>query len=44
MSGDYRSKREVAYLLVPGVGRKVFDLGGNIEKGTNSLTCATVTV
>ncbi|KAG9314152.1 NAD(P)-binding protein [Chiua virens] len=32
MSGDYRSKKEVAYLTVPGVGRKVIDLGGNIEK------------
>ena len=33
MSGDYRSKKEVAYLLVPAVGRKVIDLGGNVEKG-----------
>lgn len=33
MSGDYRSKKEVAYLLVPSIGRKVFDLGGNLEKG-----------
>ncbi|KAG5636592.1 hypothetical protein H0H81_007532, partial [Sphagnurus paluster] len=33
MSGDYRSKKEVAYLLVPAIGRKVVDLGGNIEKG-----------
>jgi 3-hydroxyisobutyrate dehydrogenase-like beta-hydroxyacid dehydrogenase len=32
MSGDYRSKKEVAYLIVPGVGRKIIDLGGNIEK------------
>ncbi|KAI3622253.1 hypothetical protein WG66_015845 [Moniliophthora roreri] len=32
MSGDYRSKKEVAYLLVPAVGRKVFDLGENLEK------------
>ncbi|KAF8140492.1 NAD(P)-binding protein [Boletus edulis] len=32
MSGDYRSKKMVAYLTVPGVGRKVIDLGGNIEK------------
>ncbi|EMD42253.1 hypothetical protein CERSUDRAFT_110782 [Gelatoporia subvermispora B] len=32
MSGDYRSKKEVAYLLVPAVGRKVIDLGGNLEK------------
>lgn len=36
MSGDYRSKKEVAYLTVPGVGRKVIDLGGNIEKGASS--------
>jgi len=32
MSGDYRAKKEVAYFLVPGVVRKVMDLGGNIEK------------
>jgi len=32
MAGDYRSKKEVAYLLVPAVGRKVVDLGGNVEK------------
>ena len=33
MSGDYRAKKEVAHLLVPSVGRKVLDLGGNIIKG-----------
>lgn len=33
MSGDYRSKKEIAYLLVPAVGRKIIDLGGNLEKG-----------
>jgi len=32
MSGDYRSKKEVAYHLVPAIGRKVLDLGENIEK------------
>ncbi|RPD64627.1 NAD(P)-binding protein [Lentinus tigrinus ALCF2SS1-7] len=32
MSGDYRSKKEVAYILHPAVGRKVMDLGGNVEK------------
>jgi len=32
MSGDYRSKKEIAYLLVPAVGRKVIDLGENVEK------------
>jgi 3-hydroxyisobutyrate dehydrogenase-like beta-hydroxyacid dehydrogenase len=32
MSGDYRSKKEVAHLLVPAIGRKVVDLGGNLEK------------
>lgn len=37
MSGDYRSKKEVAYLLVPAVGRKVVDLGGNVEKGGSSV-------
>ena len=34
MSGDYRSKKEVAYLLVPAVAEKIIDLGGNVEKGS----------
>jgi len=33
MSGDLRSKREVAFLFVPAIGKKVIDLGGNVEKG-----------
>ena len=37
MSGDYRSKKEVAHLLVPSVGRKVIDLGGNLEKGAQFI-------
>lgn len=36
MSGDYHSKKEVAHILVPSVGRKVIDLGGNLEKGVRS--------
>jgi len=32
MSGDYRSKKEVAHMLVPAVGKKVVDLGGNITQ------------
>jgi len=32
LSGDYRSKKEVAYTLVPAIGRRVIDLGGNVEK------------
>ncbi|KAF8665339.1 hypothetical protein AX16_000358 [Volvariella volvacea WC 439] len=32
MSGDYHSKREAAHLFVPAIGRKVIDLGENIEK------------
>ncbi|PPQ77044.1 hypothetical protein CVT25_014861 [Psilocybe cyanescens] len=32
MSGDYRSKQEVAYWLVPAVGKKVIDLGGDLQK------------
>ncbi|TFK26779.1 NAD(P)-binding protein [Coprinopsis marcescibilis] len=32
MSGAYRSKQIVAYLMVPSVGRKVLDLGGDLEK------------
>lgn len=39
MSGDYRSKKELAHLLVPAVGRKVYDLGGNLEKGWLPLSC-----
>ena len=38
MSGDYRSKKEIAYLLVPAVGRKVYDLGENLEKGELSAS------
>jgi hypothetical protein len=40
MSGDYHSKKEVAHLLVPSVGRKVIDLGGNLEKGTQFVHLA----
>ncbi|KAF9231910.1 NAD(P)-binding protein [Melanogaster broomeanus] len=32
MNGDYRSRREVAYLMIPDVCRKVINLCGNIEK------------
>ncbi|KAF4612421.1 hypothetical protein D9613_004199 [Agrocybe pediades] len=32
MSGEYRSKQEVSHLLVPAVGRKVIDLGGDVQK------------
>jgi 3-hydroxyisobutyrate dehydrogenase-like beta-hydroxyacid dehydrogenase len=31
-SGDYRSKKEIAHLLVPAIGRRIIDLGGNLEK------------
>ncbi|KAH7886018.1 NAD(P)-binding protein [Phlebopus sp. FC_14] len=31
MSGDYSSKKEAAYLLVPATGRKVIDAGGDVE-------------
>lgn len=33
ISGELRAKREVAYLMVPAVGRKIIDLGSNVEKG-----------
>lgn len=33
LSGEHRSKKEVAYTLVPAIGRRVLDLGGNVEKG-----------
>ncbi|KAG2360629.1 NAD(P)-binding protein [Suillus spraguei] len=36
MSGGYRSKQEVAFLLVPAVGRKVIDLGEDVEKAPTS--------
>ena len=39
MSGDYRSKKEVAYLLVPAVGRGVIDMGESIKKGIFTLYC-----
>ncbi|KAG9073889.1 hypothetical protein FS749_014592, partial [Ceratobasidium sp. UAMH 11750] len=32
LAGHYKSKKEVAYILVPAVARKVIDLGGNVEK------------
>ncbi|CAE7140915.1 unnamed protein product [Rhizoctonia solani] len=32
LAGHYKSKKEVAYILVPSVARKVIDLGGNVEK------------
>jgi hypothetical protein len=38
MAGDVRAKREVAYLFVPAVGKKVIDLGGNVEKGQWLIT------
>lgn len=37
MAGDYRSKKEVAYLLVPAIGFKIIDLGGDVEKGKSAL-------
>jgi len=35
LAGDYKAKKEVAYLLVPAAGRKVIDLGGNVEKAVS---------
>ncbi|KAH9938436.1 uncharacterized protein B0H18DRAFT_1081104 [Fomitopsis serialis] len=32
LAGEYQAKQEVAYVLVPGVGKKAMDLGGNLEK------------
>jgi len=37
MSGEYRSKQEVGYLLVPAVGRKIIDLGGDVQKCRSTL-------
>ena len=37
MAGEYRSKKEVAHLLVPAMGRKILDLGGNLEKGARTF-------
>lgn len=39
LSGDYRSKKEVAYTLVPAIGRRILDLGGNVEKGDSFSSC-----
>ncbi|KAF9270678.1 NAD(P)-binding protein [Marasmius fiardii PR-910] len=50
LSGEYRSKQEAAYLLVPAVGRKAIDLGENLEKAPtfkligNSLILGTLEV
>lgn len=50
LSGDYLSKKEIAYLFVPAIGRKVIDLGENIEKAPtlkllgNSLILGTLEV
>ncbi|KAK2461459.1 hypothetical protein APHAL10511_005922 [Amanita phalloides] len=32
LSGDYRSKKEVAHIFVPAIGHKVIDLGGDVVK------------
>jgi len=32
MAGEYLAKKEVSWLLVPVMGRKIVDLGGNVEK------------
>ncbi|KAH9178154.1 hypothetical protein EDB89DRAFT_2063953 [Lactarius sanguifluus] len=37
LSGGYRSKKEVAYTLVPAIGRRVIDLSGSVEE---SLLCS----
>jgi hypothetical protein len=37
LAGDYRSKKEIAYLFVPAIGRKAYDMGGNVEKGASGL-------
>jgi len=44
MSGHYASKKEVAYLLVPAVGRKVVDLGGNLEKAPTMKLIGNATI
>ncbi|KAG7099677.1 hypothetical protein E1B28_001501 [Marasmius oreades] len=50
LSGDYRSKQEAAYILVPAIGRKAIDLGENLEKAPtfkligNSLILGTLEV
>ncbi|KAI6112459.1 NAD(P)-binding protein [Pisolithus croceorrhizus] len=39
MSGDYHCKKKVAHLLIP-VGRKILDVGGNVERApTLKLVC-----
>jgi hypothetical protein len=43
LSGDYRSK-EVAYTLVPAIGRRVLDLGETLEKGDFSFALQPLSV
>lgn len=32
LSGDYFAKKHVAHALVPAIGRKIMDLGSNVER------------
>ncbi|CED83286.1 related to 2-hydroxy-3-oxopropionate reductase [Phaffia rhodozyma] len=48
ISGDYRSRKSVSHVLIPALGRKVMDLGSNVEKAAsfklvgNSMILATI--
>ncbi|KAH6916693.1 NAD binding domain of 6-phosphogluconate dehydrogenase-domain-containing protein [Coprinopsis sp. MPI-PUGE-AT-0042] len=50
MAGEHHSKKQVAHILVPSVGRKVLDLGGDVEKASafklmaNSMVLGTMEV
>lgn len=35
ISGDLRAKKHASHLLVPTLGRKVYDLGANVEKAAS---------
>jgi 3-hydroxyisobutyrate dehydrogenase-like beta-hydroxyacid dehydrogenase len=35
LGGDYTSQKNVAHLLIPAIGTKVLNLGGNVEKAAS---------
>lgn len=39
LSGSYHAKKHAAHLLVPTLGRKVMDLGSNVEKAAAFKLC-----
>jgi 3-hydroxyisobutyrate dehydrogenase-like beta-hydroxyacid dehydrogenase len=39
ISGSYHAKKRAAHMLVPALGRKVMDLGSNVEKAASFKLC-----